>query len=718
MTIADYTAVTPREATPGASSVLFSFYRIRASAADQRFFPEGAKLHFASKAVDTLTVSAPVGFFASGDQVRVEYKGQTVFRGTLERRTKRKGHGTLETETAVFAGPWSAMARLVYRQNWKTSSGYERSSRLILNQYQDGTAQSLNSELTEIVDHGASACGYTRGTINVSTQKLPFDECRDITVADAIRRELRFFPKAVTRFDYSTSTPTLSIVRARSAFAPPEILSRDYSYNEHPITGVDLEIETTGEVNGFVYRTHDHQTAGNTLAGNPDCLYATLQLRGASASNVNQSFSSVTEDLPQNLGDKSWWIQKHPRLAGIAASAIAISNAACDLVLTDQGPFGCRPRISANTAGELAAVGLVAKVGKFTCTCTITGTDDVEENIELTMFFLLTNATTRTYSWTVSSSTSAAETVPSGLAAAILADRSGELEGETLVIRLGDNFPQLGQTLDNLLLQSFDVDCATLEATLNFGIPEHLSIEDMASVLSGFRNKRVASCALSRSSGKPQDDLVGKVELGGIPPISATEFKPGTKSKTKIAATSGTGAINLDASGTKPKLEITDGTKKVLIDLNTWPANCQSGTLGLKSLTYKDSSGTEHTFHGIFCGDIDLRSLAPTTTTVDVLTDVAVTWDISTKKFNLTKTKKTLTVIAAGAASTSTPQLDLDELDVVCLSEYDETTHQFTNKTLPVLVFNKGTGYATSAPIFTATPHSAEVQPAQQGGGE
>ena len=80
------------------------------------------------------------------------------------------------------------------------------------------------------------------GTDSVSTQQLPFDECRDIKVADAIRRELRFFPRAVVRFDYSTPTPTVSIVRAANASADAAYVQgipkteRDIEYDEHPIT--------------------------------------------------------------------------------------------------------------------------------------------------------------------------------------------------------------------------------------------------------------------------------------------------------------------------------------------------------------------------------------------------------------------------------------------------------------------------------------------------
>ena len=51
-----------------------------------------------------------------------------------------------------------------------------------------------------------------------------------------------------------------------------------------------------------------------------------------------------------------------------------------------------------------------------------------------------------------------------------------------------------------------------------------------------------------RKTGKA-DDGGAKVELGGIPPLSSTEFAPGTKSKTTIkSSASGTGTISLDSS--------------------------------------------------------------------------------------------------------------------------------------------------------------------------
>jgi hypothetical protein len=208
---------------------------------------------------------------------------------------------------------------------------------------------------------------------------------------------------------------------------------------------------------------------------------------------------------------------------------------------------GDYPNIAKQTVGELKAAGLRARVETFTCECTITTDNDVEEKIHLQMQYVTTNATNRTYTWVASSSSTTGETVPDGLAAAILAERSGELRAERMTVRCGDSLPQLGDRCDGLFLTQIEIDCAELTADCHFGAPEFLSVDDMASLLSNFRNKRRTTLATSRVEGKP-DDGAAEVEMGPIPPLSSTEFAPGKKAKTTIASSSGGGSISLNPS--------------------------------------------------------------------------------------------------------------------------------------------------------------------------
>ena len=713
----------------------FMFYRAprEGESSETRFAPVAARLKFASKEADTLELSGmPPGFLVKGDVVRVTRKkisfynngqggvaksvstGSTVFRGDVEKVVKAEGRGSDETESVICAGPWAKMARLVYRKRIVTGNGnggatIATTSRVILNQYigsswdddDNGQSQSLKSELVEIAGHGATACGYTSSAnlVDVPDNRyLPFDECRDITVADAIKRELRFFPKVVTRFDYTQNPPRLEIERMPAYGETPsgrgswdrtsrtsEKSERRITRTAHPITGVDLEIETVGSG----WRNISHQRAGDYSASNVDCLYATLQLAGAEGSTVTQSFKSVTEAIPSSLNDKSWWMSKHPRLRNVAASAITITDGARSGT-TELDVF---TRISAASAGDLEAAGLRCRVEEFTCSCTIDTGDDVEEGLLLSCSFLTTNAqgtaaNPRKYTWVVSSESQAGESAPEGLAAAILADRSGAVAAVDVreYLRIASSsWPQIGMWMDvdgeRLYLQRFEVDCATCLAELHFGTPEHLAPEDMAALLSGFRNKRRPSTAWSRKSGRPQDDNKSEVCLGGIMPLSSTEFCPGVKQKAVV-----------DASGT--------GAGKIILDGTAVPSGKAVGVHSLKvnNIEVAKILATE---------DVNITvSGGGATSTQTVIT--GVTFGAASGKIVATLAKKTLTVLGnVAAADETTDVTTTEEVTVVAGSTYnDNNSHAFENTIKALTVLSVGT--ESTAEVFTSTPHSAE----------
>lgn len=593
MTETDYIATPERTGHP------FTFTRIRAGAANQPFLPgEGSRIHFANRATDTLEiVGIPSGFLLAGDTVTVAYLGTLVFRGEVETIVRNLSRGDDTTENVTCTGPWAKMARLVCKQNWMTGSNNvtasKASSRLILNQSASGSAQGLNTALTEIANgpnNGApAACGYQVGTVSVSTQELPFDPTRDITIAQAIIRELKFFPAAVTRFDYSTTTPTLNISlpdlsgNDAAYVSPIPKTARQYVYNAHPVTAVALEIETVGEVDGAQYRDITHQVAPfgyDASTNNPDCLYATIQLAGFSASSVKQSFVSEVESIANwnGIDDPGFWKAKHPYLANVPLTqgSITITNAHRSGEDTQEG-ITDYPNISKNTVGEIQAAGLKARVETFTCTARIvrtgglnSGVEEIEEGVQLQMQFVTTNATNRTYTWTDSSSSTSGETVPTGLAAALLEARSGALREERFTMRLGTvaQWPKLGDICDHLVLQEFDVDLTMLTAELHFGTPDYLSPDDMAALMTGFRNKARATFSSSRVSGKTADDAESTVDMGGVMPLSSTEFSPGVKSKTFIAGTSGTGNVSVNSSIASPIATLTS-TSAGSIEMDT-----------------------------------------------------------------------------------------------------------------------------------------------------
>ena len=538
MTATQNTGMAPRE------DAAFVF-----TASGKRFYPQsGARLSYASRTAATLFLPGmPSGLIASKDTVTVKYNGTTVFAGTLAKYTERTVRG-LTVLDMKFADRWDILERRVFRQEWKVAgeggaSVTTRSARLVLNVDELGLPVMLPGQIGEICSYG----GIMMADGGIPYIALPADVTENITCADAIRRLLRLFPQVVAYYNAERNVVQFSVPDTSQSpgwLSEGRILSRAKQYTAHPVVGVDIATESVDTVvvdkDGATVdmRAYTHQTAGNV--NSDDCLHVFMPLAGGSASTSWESLEVTTEEMPL-LSTPSFWRDKHPRLANVPLSAISISEAGRSSTTYD--------RITSNDIGALRAFGLNAEVVHCHCKATVTTEDDVEEDLYLTMDFTMTDASPGRHTRQTGSSSMAGETLPEGLAAALLAQRSGELEGEDVEIALGEAFPTVGETLDDLVCQTVEVDCDTRVARLHFGHPAYLSAEDMRSLLNGFRGRAYASNIPQRGNTDPGAGAAVDV-AGGIQPLTTTEFAPGTKAKTTIkhvddAATSG--AIVLDA---------------------------------------------------------------------------------------------------------------------------------------------------------------------------
>ena len=684
-----------------------SFRFLKNGVVADEFHPASARLHFASKSTDTLTLGGlPPGLLAAGNTVTVQYRADansawaTVFSGDVARITDTCGRGDERQHTVVCEGPWGKMSRLVFRQTWApnvTGASFS-SARVILNQAPTGEDYTITQQVQEIANFAAAKCGFSAGTASLGNTVLPKDETRDITCAAAIQRELRFFPKKVVRFDYSG--PTLVISEPSTSgnagyVADVPKTAREYVYNAHPISAVDVYTDDVQIVTGnnnvdkkIAALSHQVYPSGADTSG-LDVLHCYVPLARASSHSSWKSLESDTEEITSyNLNSNVWWRNKHPRLKDIPLANITISDG-------DYEPK-TYTRIARNTADELAEAGLHSKVAVFTCKCKIATDDDEEEDILLTMEFLTTDATTRTYTWQTGSSSVAGETLPDGLAEALYRQRAGSLVQERMTIRLADDWPVIGDAADGLVLQEIDVDCGDCTAALSFGQPEALSAEDMRSLLNGFRQRGYAENAPIRANGEA--DASDATPVGGIKPLTSSEWSPGTKAKTTIKK-SGGGTIKMDASSA--------GT----IDLQT--THVGSGkTAQFRDLKYTDSNGQQQTIKVL---STEAATIPPGgggsgSQTEDVITGISFGFDSSTHQLTATLTKKRLTVISkadiSGDAPTAT--LPLYENDVVVGSDYnDSVQHVFNNFTRKGVITGSDS-QSTPAPVFTSTAHSSE----------
>ena len=713
MTAAENTSLAPR------ASRAFKFLRKRGEENYKEFFPgSGTRLHFANRDVDTLVAQGlPEGLLQAGDKVFVQHYESgiwmTVFAGEVDRIVDRHGRGTDRVQDVTVAGPWSKLSRLVFRQSWSVAGEGTNgsaltisSSRVILNQTAAGASQSMKAQLDEILDYACPKCGITKGTVSALAQVLPADEARDITCADAIRRELRFFPKRIVRFAYGLSSTSIQIVDTSSESVAAYVASvpkteRVYEYNANPVSCVDVAVDTTDILVGGspVSARQVYPTDGDP--NDLDCLHVTVQLERGSASTTTESFESVTENVPSDLNSVTFWKLKHPRLANVAVSAIDITNGA-------RTPSNY-PRIAKSTKGEIEAAGLHCEVSRFTCDCHITTADDEEEDIKLTMDFLTTDATTRTYTWQTGSSSTAGETLPANLAQALFEQRSQSLLSERMTIRLGDTFPKIGDkdVVDGeiVYLQSFDVDCYDLTAQLSFGQPEHLSAEDMKSLLNGFRQRGYATTAKLRKN-KADEDADEEDAPGGIPPISSSEWSPGTKVKATVKGSGNSGnKITLDTTGSKAAIKI-EKTGSGTVNMDS--ADVGSGkTAQFRDLTYTDSNGQQQTVKVLStaAANIPPAPSVPSGTPVDVLVGISsAELNSNSNRLEVKVSRKKAYVLSVDQTDPAdlTLQLPLWEHNVVVSSAYNhDNDNKFKNKVTG--------GVVTHASVDTTTSSDAEV---------
>lgn len=579
-------AITPRADAP------FAFYLN-----GTRFYPgAGTTLRFAANATDALEMPAlPPGMVSPGDEIVAKYLGATVFRGEVAKAVRREGRGVDDVETVSVEGPWGKLSRMPYLQTWMVASASApggvaeaQSSRVVLNRSYAGVEIATTQQISDVLDfalaHGMGN-DFAKGTIAAGAQVLPADETRDITCGAAILRTLRFFPRTVCRFDYSANPPALNVMTPGTTDAAwlstAKILGRDYERTAHPVVGVvihTVDVEYSA-ANGAM-RTISGQSAG--VIDSIDTLHVTLPLARPESSRQWEKIEIEVEDAA-DVSNPAWWLTKHPRLKGVSMVNVKSYGPA---ERSDAGDEVQYAKITNTTIGDLERFGFHGKVVRWTFPVTLDTGDEVDEQILLTLDYVTTDCNGGTYRRTTSSSATAGETLPEGLAAAILAQRAGELMGETVTIRLGSTLPAVGDVADGLVLQEFTVDCYELTAQCRFGRPAYLAPEDMRDLLNGFRQRGFAYAARRDSADPAPEDAE---DVGGVQPLSSSDWKPGTKAKTTIKSASG-------------------GTGGSIV-LDSQSENLGPGKAEIKKLTFADDQGNGQTAAVLATADLDMTAV-------------------------------------------------------------------------------------------------------------
>jgi len=458
--------------------------------------------------------------FAPESAVIIRRDGVTWFRGIIT-RTPAQGNAQAEQRRYTVEGPWWHLENLVYQQTWQEVTDFApalpvlatiEKGRLVLGQGSDGnlihTGQQITQAAQYAIDQGAP---FQLGTIGVAVP-IPFDEAKDLSCAEVIRRMLRWSPDAVAWFDYSTTPlPTLHVTR-RSAMNTLTIdagagdkvselsLSPRYDLLRPAVV---LKYEKTHQTDDNTWTTTQSDIAPADATGREfKAAVMTISLGGRRANYLRQKIEAETvqEDSP------TWWRDHLAELEGIPVSNITIHDHSRQSTLD-------RELVSGQIADWMGR-----QVEEDVIRATLSWFDDdlhvVKKQVQLRL--TVTDATTQTYRKLVSSTPE--EPTPSGLAQALynaaselhydgsleLTETEAAADWQTgRVLNLTGLRPEWATM--RALVQTVETDVDTGRTRLRFGPPEQLGAADLVELLRVNRSREPARSATVRLSGQPDD---------------------------------------------------------------------------------------------------------------------------------------------------------------------------------------------------------------------
>lgn len=351
----------------------------------------------------------------------------------------RSADGTSEELFYRASGPWWWLEQISFMQQFRHMESATHTlanvvyPRVILGQTNGGSQIDYGAQIAAVIDYAISVgAPFLKGTIDTLTI-MPFSEHTNLRCADAIRQCLRFFPDSVCWFDYDSRVngvpvPTFHCRQpANLATATVAILnSTTNSISMTPrydllVPGIKVFYDSLSTINGESYRSVSTDTAGTTT--DPRAVPLLWELDGSNIETVSQAIT-VAAYPASPYTNKTFWRSLVPFLADIADADLVISN------VTRAGGY---PLLETNylTEGQITQWMIdthALNAHEETWTAEVqyirknAGNVEAAEKKKVRVKLLSTDGVTRTY--TALATQSAAESVPTGVAAALYASWS------------------------------------------------------------------------------------------------------------------------------------------------------------------------------------------------------------------------------------------------------------------------------------------------------
>src|ERR1043165_1756992 len=462
--------------------------------------------------------------WAYGQSVLIRRAGVRWFLGRVT-TIPRQGTAQGESMRYELSGPWWYLENCFFEQAWKERLSEEDptlvdvlKTRAVLGQDVNGSRITNGQQIAAIIAMAVSrGAPLAVGNIDPDTI-IPFDESKDVTCAEAIRKMMRWNPNATTWIDYSTEphptlhvttranmpTESLTVGNRADAIAEVDIMPR---HDLRP-PAVVIKIERENDFDGDVFTSTEVLKAPPEASGTEfGTLLLTMEMGGASNSMERQvvEAESIDED------DPNWWKRKEANLKGIGSDFEIIPGTSSVIGLNDEAAL---PREL--TGGAAPSWITTQQTYPVIVSASFKGTavdGTIHKATPLKIQVMGTELSSKTYARM--SSATFAEEVPTGLASQLFASLNVlHYEGSiTTIERECTGRLRPGKLLNILSghsewasmqaqIQEVVEDVGSGTTTVSFGPPSHLTPQDLVELAMVGRRRVVAISAGGRSSGQ------------------------------------------------------------------------------------------------------------------------------------------------------------------------------------------------------------------------
>ena len=447
-------------------------------------------------AIDSLQYETPIELWQDGT---------CRFAGQIE-KIRHKGSYTSSTKEIIAQNAFAEFEKIIFQQKsfvyCNNILSVRDRSKVVLGQAFDGTKLSVSEQAKQIINYAISKSVRCEiGTIDIDCEML-FDECIDITCADALKRILKWSPACCLFFDYSTTIPTINILK-RTSLEDSSIdvecgLVKSFNANKRDdlaVSSVAIKYERENVYDGeaFLEFEEDIYPQNADVGGRRS---AVMYVELAGAKSVCQKHSIKTETIQTD--SKQWW-KNH----------VSFLNEVDDFDIVEVS------RLS-KLSNELVEGTIIEDMNCNFERDTISGTffytaqDGSELTKKIALKLVATSASTGTfYIWKQKQT---AERAPIGLARAIYeASCVLQYDGEINIFdrKTEDFFAKnisiyKGSEQISSLMPAYWSEENLLRNNLKikFGPPKHLYTDDIAEIFRINRSRKISSQSVDTSSGK------------------------------------------------------------------------------------------------------------------------------------------------------------------------------------------------------------------------